>query len=258
VRFSVRFFITCVLGATVFCAVHLPTATAANQIMLGPVKKPLTNQDVVQMVKAKFADSTIVKVIQGNDSNFDLAVTALVALKTAGASQQVIEEMLSTRTSKKEFVTTPVATPPPPPPPTNPPSASPVAVPARALAPSKSTDLPDEVGMYLRQQGNLVTIDPEIVNWRTGGVLNSMATLGLDKGHVNGKVIGPHSKLIVSGRISSMGGIIGFYIHCPEGNSASEYQLLRLWEKSKTSILISESLEGVRVAFTRQKAGNIL
>jgi hypothetical protein len=149
VRFFVRFFITCALCATVFCALHLPAATAANQIMLGPVKKPLTNQDVVQMVKAKFADSTIVKVIQANNSNFDLSVPALVALKTVGASQQVIEEMLSAGTSKKEARTTALTTPPSPPPPTNPPPAAPVAVPARAPARSKPTDLPDKVGMYL-------------------------------------------------------------------------------------------------------------
>lgn len=87
--------------------------------MLAPIKKPLTNQDVIQMVRTKFADSTILKTIQASETNFDISVTALVALKTAGASQQVIEEMLSVGTSKKEVRLKAIPTPPSVPPPTN-------------------------------------------------------------------------------------------------------------------------------------------
>jgi hypothetical protein len=75
--------------------------------------------------------------------------------------------------------------------------------------------------------GKLVAIEPEIVNWRTGGVVKSAVTLGLDKGHVNGTVAGPRSQLAVSASSS-----IEFYIRCLEGNSASEYQLLHFWEKN--------------------------
>ena len=105
--------------------------------------------------------------------------------------------------------------------------------PAPAAAPAARTeDLPDEVGVYIRQHGKLVAIEPEIVNWRTGGVAKSVATLGLDKGHVNGTVASPHSQFTISGaRLESDHGV-EFYIRCSEGNSASEYQLLRLWEKS--------------------------
>ena len=105
--------------------------------------------------------------------------------------------------------------------------------PAPAAAPAARTeDLPDEVGVYIRQHGKLVAIEPEIVNWRTGGVAKSVATLGLDKGHINGTVASPHSQFTISGaRLESDHGV-ELYIRCSEGNSASEYQLLRLWEKS--------------------------
>ena len=38
-------------------------------------------------------------------------------------------------------------------------------------------------GGFVRMRGKLVAMEPEIVNWRTGGVLKSMAKAGLDKGH---------------------------------------------------------------------------
>jgi hypothetical protein len=87
------------------------------------------------------------------------------------------------------------------------------------------------------RSGKLVSIDPEIVNWRTGGALKELATAGLDKGHINGTVRGPHSKVDLTsagGRSSALMGVapaLEFYIRCPEGDSASEYQLLHFWDK---------------------------
>ena len=48
-------------------------------------KKPsLTNQDIVRMVNDKFSDSTIVKAIGANHTNFDVSANALIALKDSG------------------------------------------------------------------------------------------------------------------------------------------------------------------------------
>ena len=63
-------------------------------------KPPLTNQDIVRMVKDKFADSTIVKAIEANHTAFDVSATALIVLKDSGVSQTVIEAMLSAGTPK--------------------------------------------------------------------------------------------------------------------------------------------------------------
>jgi len=177
--------------------------------------KPLTNQDIVQMVRARLADSTILKAIQVSDADFDLSAAALVKLKNAGVSQSVIVAMLSAANSKD-------AAPPPP-------VVITYGIPPRP--PAKSADLPDDVGVYVRRDGKLVEIDPEIVNWRTGGVLKNVATLGLDKGHINGTVLGPHSKLHMAGPGLGMTEPLEFYIRCTEGDSASEYQLLRFWDK---------------------------
>jgi hypothetical protein len=64
-------------------------------------KSSLTNQDIVRMVKDKFADSTIVKAIEANHTAFDVSASALIVLKDSGVSQTVIEAMLSAERLKR-------------------------------------------------------------------------------------------------------------------------------------------------------------
>jgi hypothetical protein len=72
----------------------------------------------------------------------------------------------------------------------------------------------DEGGVYQVVHGKLVAIEPEIVNWRTGGVIKNAVTLGIDKGHVNGTVAGPRSKKTVATTLGMAGSLV-FYIRCP-------------------------------------------
>jgi len=58
------------------------------------------NADVQAMVEAAFSDSTIISVIGANDVQFDLSPRALVALKGAGVSEQVIEAMIAAEGQK--------------------------------------------------------------------------------------------------------------------------------------------------------------
>ncbi len=64
-------------------------------------KKALTNDDVIQMVKAGFEQSMIVKAIEANETNFDVSVQALMDLKNAGVNQPIIEAMLDAEAKKK-------------------------------------------------------------------------------------------------------------------------------------------------------------
>jgi hypothetical protein len=70
-------------------------------LALAQGKKPLTNDDVLQMVKAGFQESMIIKTIEANDANYDVSVQALMALKKAGVSQPVIEAMLAAEARKR-------------------------------------------------------------------------------------------------------------------------------------------------------------
>src|SRR5579862_6306636 len=201
-----------ILSVILFCSL-IPFASPRFSVRAQEVV--LTNSDVVAMIKAKFDDATIMEMLSRHKSKFDLSVPALVQLKQAGVSQVVLQTMIAMTSDDKSGSQTP------------PPMAS-VASPAATT----SVGMPDEIGVYLRQKDKLLTIEPEIVNWQTGGVLKHAVTLGLDREHVNGTVAGPHSGLTVSSSPFGMAGSVEFIIKCPDGNSASEYQLLRFWEKS--------------------------
>ncbi len=63
---------------------------------------PLTNSDVVKMVKAGTPDATIVNAISTRDTQFDLSATGLQALSQAGVSSKVVRAMLAAESKKKD------------------------------------------------------------------------------------------------------------------------------------------------------------
>jgi hypothetical protein len=63
--------------------------------------KPLTNEDVVSMVKNALPEEVILNAIQANDTNFDTSADALIALKNAGVSVKLMDAMLASVTNKK-------------------------------------------------------------------------------------------------------------------------------------------------------------
>jgi hypothetical protein len=71
-------------------------------------KKPLTNADVIRMVKAGLAESTIVLSIQHSPAVFDTSPEALISLKRLGVTQKVLDAMLTAGSEKP----TPPAGPP--------------------------------------------------------------------------------------------------------------------------------------------------
>jgi hypothetical protein len=171
--------------------------------------KPLTNDDVVQMVKGGFDESTTISAIEAADTNFDTSVQALLALKAAGVSEKTITAMLAATKKKAESAKGAA-----------PASAAPAATPAATPNP----DVPDDAGVYLKLKGSLAEVYAEIVDWKSGGVGKSMLTGGFTKGHVNAVVNGPKSKL-------QIGEPMEFVFKCAEGVTPSEYMLLKLDEK---------------------------
>jgi hypothetical protein len=184
----------------VLAAVLLLTAGA----VFSQSNKPLTNDDVVQMVKGGFDESTTIAAIDAAQTNFDTSVQALMALKAAGVSEKVISSMLAATKKKTE-------------------TAKPTAA-AAAPAPAANPDVPEDMGVYTKLKGSLSEVYAEVVSWKSGGVGKSMLTGGFTKGHVNATVSGPKSKL-------QLGTPIEFVIKCAEGVTPSEYTLLKLDEK---------------------------
>ena len=161
----------------------------------------MTNQDVVDMVAIGLSDDVIIDKIHAVPSTqFDTNVKELRTLKEGRVSDLVIRAMITPH---------PAVT---------------VGNNSAVNSHAEKGRLPEEVGVYFMRNGQLTQLEPEIVGWQTGGVLKQYATLGFDRQHINGKIMKARS----SEQLSSP---IEFFIKTPEGTSATEYQLLRLYEK---------------------------
>ena len=64
---------------------------------------------------------------------------------------------------------------------------------------------------------------PEVVNWKTGGVVKHIATVGVVKGDVNGHIQGAHSRNSTTSPVEAL-------ICVSEGVAITEYQLIHLRE----------------------------
>ncbi len=74
----------------------------AVTVLSAQQKNPLTNADVIKMVKAGMAENTIVAAIAADDTQFDLSSTGLQSLGQAGVSSKVIRAMLAAESKKKD------------------------------------------------------------------------------------------------------------------------------------------------------------
>lgn len=160
---------------------------------------PLTNQDVIDLVSLGFSDEVIIDKIHATDSaEFETSVSALKALQAAKVSDVVIRAMIN---------------------------AHGAAAPAsNALASPQKSELSKEVGVYVVLNGVMTEVQPEIVNWQTGGFVKTHATLFIVKGDVNGKIPGPRSAIQLPAPVDLI-------VRTPEGTSVTEYQLLHLHTK---------------------------
>jgi hypothetical protein len=197
------------------------------------LSKRMTNQDVIDMVSLGLPDDVVIDKIHAvTASDFDTSVPGLRALKAGKVPDAVIRIMV------------------------NPASVANVAPVGARAASSDDPASPPEVGVYTVHDGRLRDVQPEIVNWQTGGVLKSHASLGIVKGDVNGKVMGGKSPTRTSH--------LEFLIKTPEGTSVEEYQLLRLHQKGNRRefrsvtggiLHVSGGAQRDEVAFQPEKVG---
>jgi hypothetical protein len=130
---------------------------------------------------------------------YALGADDIVAVKRAGVSDNIIGAMLRRNGSGSGKAT--------------------------AVGPDVSiSGYPTEIGVYVKKDNRWVEIQPEVINWKTGGVLKSIASAGIVKGDVNGHLNGRSSRNKVNTPLE-------FCIYAPEGVAITEYQLLRLRDK---------------------------
>jgi hypothetical protein len=80
-------------------------ALVALAFLLAPhtsaqTRKPLTNDDIVNMTKQGFDPPLIVKAVETNATDFDVSAPALLSLKNSGVDSSVMEAMLSAQSIK--------------------------------------------------------------------------------------------------------------------------------------------------------------
>ena len=59
---------------------------------------PMTNDDVIRMVRAGLSDATVIQAVDGSPPGFDASPDGLVRLKQGGVSEPVIQRILSKST----------------------------------------------------------------------------------------------------------------------------------------------------------------
>ena len=175
-----------------------------SQSAAAPVQasqKQTSIDDVIEMGEAGLTESLIITTLRKEGQTFNLRAADMVRLKQAGISDAVIQTMID---PSGAVSTLPAK-----------------AVPATAAPVAAAANPSLDIGVYSKKDGNWVEVLPEVVNWKTGGVVKHIATAGVVKGDVNGNIQGPNSH-------NSVKTPLEFMIVTAEGVSITEYQLIRM------------------------------
>jgi len=182
-------------------ALLTPLFLHAQDDASGPLPTPkvaqtkMTNDAVIKLSKAGLGDDLIVQTIDAQPTAFTTDPDSMVALKTAGVSDRVIEAMVNKnriRLTGSEPIPASIAL----------------------------SDV-NEIGVYYKDKnGKWQSIDPEILHIKSGGWMKSTATNGIIKQDENGHLNGRESKLLLARPID-------FLVMAADGVDISEYDLVR-------------------------------
>lgn len=162
-------------------------------------QQELNNESIEKMARSGLGDDVIVSMIQSQPGKYDLTPDAMISLKADGVSDRVLAAMAT--------------------------KGGPPATP-QAPTPANTPSFEDfDLGVYTMVKGEWIIVSSEQVNWKTGGVLKTIATDGIVKGDVNGHIKGAHSQTRVNSPLQ-------FLVKTQDGQEASDYVLVRLHQKS--------------------------
>jgi hypothetical protein len=196
-----RLFRVALFSVSLFLA---PALLHAQQMM--------DNAAVIKLAGSGLSEDLIVQTINASAGHYNTGADALIALKKAGVTDKEVGAMLMKNA--------------------NPNGPAPVA---GASGPSLPPGV-DETGVYYKdgKTGTWIEFKPEIVNYKSGGVLKSIATDGIVKGDKNGHIPGKTAELSLTHPVEIL-------IYAPEGTAPNEYQLLKLRQNSNNREFRSET-----------------
>lgn len=175
-------------------------------------QETLNNDAIVKLVKAGLSDELVINTINASPAAYDTSTNGLIALKKAKVSDKVVAAMLL-----KASGAAPVA-------------AVPSAVQSNGLPPGI-----EDVGVYFKNStGAWVAMLPEIVVFESSGKLKNIASAGIVKGNLNGRIAGSRSRQNATFPVT-------FAVYLPEGAAITEYQLLRLHSNGGVREFLSAS-----------------
>jgi hypothetical protein len=166
----------------------------------------LTNDSIVKMAHARLSDDVIVSLIQNQAGNYELSSDTLIDLKRKGITNRVLAAMAGKGSPKAP------ATDSAPP--------APATAPAAVLDPYEDLDS----GVYRKLRNAWTQVRMEEVSWKIGGVAKTVASVGMVKGDVSGRLNGAASG-------TQMSTPLEFLIKVPDGLQATDFRLVHLHEK---------------------------
>lgn len=175
----------------------------------------LTNQRVGDLVRAGVSTDEVIRIIGSAQAvNFDLRPGSTENLLSAGVNEDVIKAMAARESGQAVGMQRRFA------------PDSEIPRPQRRETAGQSPVT--EIGVYYRSDsGQWTRMMPEIANWKTGGVVKSVSTIGIVKKDLNGRINGPAARTRLKSAMEML-------IYCPPDTEITEYQLLKLRGHSKS------------------------
>lgn len=156
-------------------------------------QQTLNNASVEKLSRSGLGSDVIVAMIQSQPGSYDVTPSEILKLKQEGIADGVLAAMVEKNAANAQA--------------------------------SDSNYANLDIGVYTKTNGQWVLVPTEVVNWKTGGFLKSLATDGIVKGDVNGRLKGAHSATKLTGKTTIL-------IKAPDGDEATDFQLVHFHVKS--------------------------
>ncbi len=226
------------------CLVFAPAMGVAYAHEVGPNAQPaaMTNADVIKMISSGLSAELVSAAIrQAGQANFDTSADALIALVTAGVSEEVIGVILE-RSS-------PRASEPPAP------AGSAASLETNTADPPDLSDPtePHPAGIYVLSEGELTELEPTVYTGaRSGGRFLSALTMGIKQAQWKAVVRSPVANQRVLETVptfyfyfeetsSGLSNTSGFQSYFASATSPNEFILTRMTRKrSEREVVVGE------------------
>lgn len=172
-------------------------------VALSLAQDTLTNEAIIKLTKAGIGEQLIINMINQQPGRYSTKIDDLIVLKQAGVGDKVVGAMAAKSSSESV------------------PAGNGTLAEKSAMPATGSPAATMEIGVYYKKTGQWTELLPEVVNWKTGGALKSIASAGVVKKDINGNLNGPMSR-------NSVKSPLEFLIVSAEGTAITEYQLIRL------------------------------